>query len=122
MMKSTTESKVLLLSLALSIIGIAAIYFYSKSLTPKEFKISELKFLSEGTYIATKGIVKNVRANTLTTLTLCDFEDLSECIEVRYFFDYHIEKGESLLVFGIVKEWSGKTYIEVKTRDEITKI
>ncbi len=122
MFSNITENKILLFSLLFSIVGIIVIYFYSKQLTPQEYRISEVKFLPQGSYVAVKGIVKEVKINKLTTLTLCSFDDPKECIEVKYFFNYYVEGGDSLLIFGIVKEWSGRTYIEVKTKDEIIKI
>jgi DNA/RNA endonuclease YhcR with UshA esterase domain len=120
--RNLIENKLLFFSLLFSVIGVIMIYFYSKNLTPQEYNISDVKFLSEGSYIAVKGIVKEIKTNKLTTITLCSFYDPKECIEVKYFFNYYVEKGDSLLVFGIIKEWSGRTYIEVKTKDEIMKI
>lgn len=122
------ERELLIVSLAVSIIGLAALALYTSSIMPRQVPLSEIAFTQIGSHIAVSGMVKSIRQGDGTlTLEVCDggtTKYAANCIEIRTF------KSSSLLIFegdfvsasGTLKEWKGETYLEIKTPSDIAVV
>jgi DNA/RNA endonuclease YhcR with UshA esterase domain len=122
------ERELLIVSLAVSIIGLAALALYTSSITPRQVPLSEIAFTQIGSHIAASGIVKTIQQGDGTlALEVCDggtTKYTTNCVEIRTF------KSASLLIFegdfvsasGTLKEWKGETYLEIKTPNDIEVI
>jgi len=114
--------------LAVAVLGVVALYFYSMAIQPKDIKISEAAITPVGQYIRISGIVKSIDLGaSFSKLMVCDALEISTCVSVRFSNDllssiYSINENDIITAKGIIQEYYNNKYLEVKSGEAITKV
>lgn len=116
--------ELLIVSLAVSVIGLVVLALYTSSIMPRQIEISEILLMPLGSQVQIEGTVSEVRqGESTTTFVVCDTVSI-HCVDVRAFKSVapFAFEGEKVRAAGILKEWQGRTYLEVKKASDISVI
>jgi hypothetical protein len=122
-----SSDQISFICLAVAVLGVAALYFYSLAIQPKDLKISEISITPVGQYIRISGIVDSIDLGaSFSKFTVCDALDSSACVSVRFSNDllssvYSINENDIITAKGIIQEYYNNKYLEVKSGEAITK-
>jgi len=108
----------LLASLIIAVVGVILLLIYVQTLQPKFIDAKMVDRLVVGKYVRMSGTVKSIdlRENSFA-VRLCD----STCVTVHIPKDItqSIIEGDFLTVNAYVREYSGRSYLEVKNRNDV---
>jgi hypothetical protein len=112
-MQLTDVGQLLKISLLVSVIGSAALYFYAQAMKPRQASIAAIGVLGEGVLVRVAGVVERAELREKQFIfRLCDVA----CVNVHSQRDLMelILDGDRLVATGIIREYYGSTYIEAK--------
>lgn len=109
--------KLFVLCTVVAIIGTAALYFHAQSLAPRAIAIAEVDLMQPGSYVSIAGVIERVKEREKTfSIEVCD---TSACITISIFKnlakDILLIEGNEIVIYGVVRDYAGRRYIEVKS-------
>ena len=109
-------------AIVIAIIGTILLFLYTNLLEPKEIEINEVEIYPPGSYVKISGIINDLRITVNVYIVRICSSYSSNCINVhanKEFVSDVITKGGSLSAAGIIKEYKGHKYLEVKNEIDL---
>lgn len=118
-----SDNNMIVISLIISVAGLAALFVFSQNLAPNPATISEIQFLPEDDYVSFVGYVsKLTQGGQYQYVVVCDSWISSECVSVRVSganVPLGLVEGDFVSVIGTVESGLGEKYVSVYGKEGI---
>lgn len=119
-----SDNRMIVLSLVISVAGLAALYVFSQTLNPDPVSISEIRYLPEEDYVSFVGYVSKLsQGGQYGYIAVCDPYLRSECVSVRASdanVPFGLVEGDYVSVIGTVESGLGGKYVSVYGKEGIS--